>query len=258
MRDKDSIIKQQKDFIYNLKKKTNNFIETIDKTEIEAILLSGSVARGDYFPGKIDGMVDLIIMKKSGSTLTAENLLGKNQKPHIPYHCVQYGDVWFAILFTDFVMTQDFAKLEEPRKFSFIESEILFDKNDLYSKEIIKINQLKNEECNRELQNKIGYIRYLLSEYKKDRWQRRGAIIQLHENLNTAIKMGICCLFYKNNSYVPAEDRALYYSFTLENLPENYATLISNLKNQDTLSEDDYNRRESLFRSLILDWIVGV
>jgi hypothetical protein len=70
--------------------------------------------------------------------------------------------------------------------------------------------------------------------------------------------MGICCLFYKNNSYVPAEDRALYYSFTLEKLPENYGTLIYDLKNQDTLSEDDYNRRESLFRSLILDWIVGV
>ena len=138
MQDKNSIIKQQKNFINNLNKNTKIFIETIDKTEIETILLSGSVARGDYFPGKIDGMIDLIIMKKNGSTLKAENVFGKNQKPHIPYHCVQYGDVWFQILFTDFVMTQDFAKLEEPRKFSFIESEILFDKNDLYSKEIIK------------------------------------------------------------------------------------------------------------------------
>ena len=41
------------DFIHSLKDKTSAFINQLDKSEIEAILLSGSVSRGDYFPEKI-------------------------------------------------------------------------------------------------------------------------------------------------------------------------------------------------------------
>lgn len=67
--------------------------------------------------------------------------------------------------------------------------------------------------------------------------------------------MAVCCLYYINNSYVPAEDRQLYYSLTLSNLPKNYESLIFELKNQNTASEDDYNRRENLFRKTILDFI---
>ncbi|MCQ2386410.1 MAG: hypothetical protein MJ078_07045 [Clostridia bacterium] len=55
--------------------------------------------------------------------------------------------------------------------------------------------------------NSVFALECLLSDYKKDRWLRRKAILQLHENLNTAIRMGILCLYYKNNSYAPAEDR---------------------------------------------------
>lgn len=70
-----------------------------------------------------------------------------------------------------------------------------------------------------------------------------------------AISAGISCLFYKNNSYALAEDRALYYSFTLEKLPESYAEQIYELKNQDTQSMADYERREALFRNMMLAWL---
>ena len=82
MKNKEFIIEQQKDFIQGLKNKTIDFINKIDKSEIETILLSGSVFRGDYFPGKFDGMVDLIVMKKMEATLRQKNFLDqiKNQK----------------------------------------------------------------------------------------------------------------------------------------------------------------------------------
>ena len=60
MKNKEFIIEQQKDFIQGLKNKTIDFINKIDKSEIETILLSGSVSRGDYFPGKFDGIVRFI------------------------------------------------------------------------------------------------------------------------------------------------------------------------------------------------------
>ena len=52
MKTKEVIIEQQKDFIQNLKNITYDFINRIDKSEIETILLSGSVSRADFFPQK--------------------------------------------------------------------------------------------------------------------------------------------------------------------------------------------------------------
>lgn len=94
MKNKEQIIIQQKEFIQKIETATTKFIDSIDKSQIETILLSGSVARGDYFPqknenGEDEGMIDLIVMKKDGSSITTEELFGKNQDPEIPYHCIK-------------------------------------------------------------------------------------------------------------------------------------------------------------------------
>ena len=101
----------------------------------------------------------------------------------------------------------------------------------------------------------MGYIHYLLSDYKKDRWYRRDAFIQLHENLNTAIRAGIRALYYLNGFYSPAEDRAIYYSHSLQKLPEKYEELIVQVCNQKTDSEEDYFRREKIFMDNIVGFI---
>ena len=93
MKSKEVIIEQQNDFILKLKDKTCEFINSIDKSEIETILLSGSLSRGDFFPrinedGDIDGMVDLTVMRKKGSRIKAEDIFGPDQEPQIPFHCV--------------------------------------------------------------------------------------------------------------------------------------------------------------------------
>ena len=260
MKTKEVIVEQKKDFIQEMKDKTISFINSIDKSEIETILLSGSVSRGDYFPQKkenaeYNGMVDLIIMRKKGSTITAEEIFGPNQDPPIPYHCVKIDNIWFAILFTDFIDTDMFSKFEEPRRFSVLESQILYDPNKSYKNELEKINQFVKEDLDNKLNGSLGYIHYLISDYKKDRWYRRDAFIQMHENLNTAIRAGIRALFYLNGFYSPAEDRAIYYSHSLKKLPENYAELISKSCNQITDSEEDYFRREKIFMENIVGFI---
>ena len=146
MKTKEVIIEQQKDFIQKMKDKTFTFINSIDKSEIETILLSGSLSRGDYFPqkkenGEYNGMVDLIVMRKNGSSITAEDIFGANQEPEIPFHCIKFDGIWFEILFTDFIDTDMFSKFEEPRKFSVLESQILYDTNNSYKNELVKINQ---------------------------------------------------------------------------------------------------------------------
>ena len=255
MKNKEFIIEQQKDFIQSLKNKTIDFINKIDKSEIETILLSGSVSRGDYFPGKFDGMVDLIVMKKNGSDITAEKLFGPNQEPEIPFHCIKVDDIWYEILFTDFITLEGFKSYDEPKKFSVLESQILYDSNNSYKNELSKINQFVKQDLQNNLNGSLGYIHYLISDYKKDRWYRRDAFIQMHENLNTAIRAGIRALFYLNGFYSPAEDRAIYYSHSLQKLPENYAEVILQICNQNTDSEEDYFRREKLFMDKIVQYI---
>lgn len=255
MKDKNQIINQQKEFISESKQKALDFISKIDKTEIETILLSGSVARGDFFPGKYGGMTDLIIMRKPGSMISPEELLGENQDPGIPYHCVCSEGNWFEILFSDFIDIEKFQMLDEARKSAIMESIILFDKTGKYGGQSERINEVTREYCRKELKRNIEYIRYLISDYKKDRWYRRGAFLQLHENLNTAINAGIKCLFYINNLYPPAEDRRLYYSFSLKELPENYREKIPDLKSQTAGDEKDYFRREEIFRKVLLNFI---
>jgi len=111
MKTKEVIIEQQKDFIQEMKEKTLAFINSIDKSEIETILLSGSLSRSDFFPqknenGEYKGMIDLIVMRKKGSKVTAEEIFGPDQDPPIPYHCIKIDDVWWAIMFTDFIPLQ--------------------------------------------------------------------------------------------------------------------------------------------------------
>ena len=147
MKTKEVIIEQQKDFIQEMKNKTLALINSIDKSEIETILLSGSVSRADFFPLKKEndeyrGHVDLIVMRKKGSCVAAEDIFGPDNDPPVPYHCIKVDHVCYAILFTDFIDTEKFLQLDEPRKFSVLESQILYDPNNSYKNELEKINQL--------------------------------------------------------------------------------------------------------------------
>ncbi|QQO09180.1 hypothetical protein [Breznakiella homolactica] len=236
---------RQKEYISKIKKHAAKYLKTIDKTEIETILLSGSVSRGDYFPSEKGGMIDLIVMRKENSKITAEKIFGKDQDPYIPYHCIKWNGEWFAILFGDFITSQKFRKTEEARKYALLESQILYDESGKYKEELASIESFAKEEQKKELEVEKNYIQYVLS--KEKRWEIREAYSQMHQNLNTAINQGIRCLYYKNNKYAPAEDRRLYYSYELDQLPENYEALMIKLMRQEIDSKKDYERRKKLF-----------
>lgn len=136
-----------------------------------------------------------------------------------------------------------------------MESKLIYEKSDSYSKFLLNIkNNIEKELKNKKIET-IGYIDYLLSGYKTDRWILREAYPQLHANLNKAIELGIKCLYYRHNSYSPAEDRALYYSFTLDNINERYGIIMAELYKQDIFSLKDYYRREKIFNKLFLPMI---
>jgi hypothetical protein len=85
---RSEIVKLRASDISLIRQRADSYVRGINTKELAAILLSGSVARGDFFPGKLGGMTDLTVFKKAGSLVAAEELFGKNEDPEIPYHCV--------------------------------------------------------------------------------------------------------------------------------------------------------------------------
>jgi hypothetical protein len=233
-----------------MKKHADDFVNSTDKKEIETILLSGSVSRGDYCPDKNGGMIDLIVMKKKGSKVTVEEVFGKNEDPYIPFHCIRWNGEWFEILFTEFIDCSVFKEFNEAGKFSVLESKILYDPNKKYKSELKIIEKFAKEEQKRKLEETKGYLKYIVG--KEVRWEIRKAYPNMHNNLNSAIQLGINCLYYLNKKYAPAEDRKLYYTYELEKLPNDYENLMIELLKQKIDSKKDYARRRKLFMEQFL------
>jgi hypothetical protein len=238
--------KINKDNIDRLRFFTKKYLKTIDKNNIETILLSGSVARGDYFYDPLMGCIDLTVMIKDGVNITPEEIFGKDEIPDIPFHCVQWNGEYFQIAFHEFIDKEKFVELPESKKSALLESKILYDPNIKYKNELIKIKKTAKNEQKHLLDNTKNYINYILGKNKK--WEKRGAYSSMHQNINLAVQLGIKCLFYKNNKYAPADDRQLYYTFELDKLPKNYEQLMNELSKQKYNSKKDYERRIKIFK----------
>ena len=247
--------KKQSAYIAQLQKDVLSYISSLDKTNIETILLSGSVARGDYYPGKYGAKIDLTFMKKRNSLVTPESILGENLDASIPYHCTKWNNNEFQIAFHDYIDLASFQVQNESKKYALLESSIIYDPNQVYSNDLISINKYAVVDHHLLKTNSLSYINYLLSDYKKNRWEQRSAFPQLHHNLNTAFQYWIKCMYYINGMYAPAEDRRLYYSYEQQSLPANYGKTVANFCKQDIESEIDYKRREEIFINQLLPFV---
>lgn len=233
----------QKDFVGHLRVLTEKYISSLEKSKIQTILLSGSVARGDYFPGKFGGYVDLIVMTKEPN-FDKNTIFGKDIEPEIPYHCVQTfidnEKIGFEIDIRPFVSVHKFETFDEARKWSILESKILYDENDLFSKELRKIESTKKTEQKSFFEKTMFEIEQLTGDYICDKWLRRAAYVQLHANLNKAIELGIRCLYYINETYVAPDNRLSYYTYSFEKLPKNYCRMMKMLMKQNISSRRDF------------------
>lgn len=252
----------QKDFIAGLKNLAEKYVSGLDKKNIQTVLLSGSVARGDYYPGKLGGYVDLIVMTK-GQGFDADAVLGKDVEPVIPYHCVeteiQGTRIGFAIDVRTFVSVEQFKTFDEARKWSVLEAKIIYDEGGLYESELEKIHRLRDEEIKSYFEGTLFGVERLVSEYMCDKWMRRDAFVQLHENLNKAVELSIHCLYYINGSYVGPDNRLSYYTYSFKKLPggssAKYGNLMKKLMRQNIFSLRDFLRRKFLFEKQFLSWL---
>ena len=108
-----------------LRAQAESYTSAIPKESLLAVLLPGSVARGDFYPGKLGGMTDLIVFKRPDANVTADELFGKNEDPDVPYHCVKRDGDWYQIWFSEMLEGETYRQLPESRKFAINESILL-------------------------------------------------------------------------------------------------------------------------------------
>jgi predicted nucleotidyltransferase len=233
----------------------NDFIGTIDTSKLKLIMLSGSVARGTYIPGEQGGAIDLIIFTKDKS-YDPRSELGRDIEPHIPGHFIRFKDQHFQIKIYDDSYLLNFSNQSEAEKYAFLESEVLF-RNDNHMDDLINkiIVEKVPDEITELFRKAYGYSRYLLNDYKVDRWKNRNAVLQLNMNLHHALNQAIRCFFYINKTYYPAEDRALYFSLNLKKIPADLEEIYNKLLLISDDSLGNYLQRENLFKRKILGFI---
>lgn len=126
----EQVKNRQSQNITQLIEEIKNFSTQILKPNAEILsgLLSGSIARGDYWPGKYGGAVDLTIFVENFSDFNAEEALGEDREEHIPGHFIKHDKQYYQIKIYDQKYFETFQMNNEAEKYAFFESIILFDK----------------------------------------------------------------------------------------------------------------------------------
>lgn len=241
----------QSSFIGSLILAAKQYVSSVDKTGIQTILLNGSVVRGDFCTQNLGGYVNLVVMVKDEKSFDWEKIFGKAEEEFYIFHCVRKEicgrKIGFQIEKRPFESLGYFETLDENRRWAHLESEILYDENELFGRELLKINEVMGNNLCQLMNRSLSYIGELISNYKEQKFYGRDCPQQLHENLNSAIRNAVKCLYYINGKYSAPEERALYYSFDLDKLPLDYENMMKNLYRQHIDSYEDYERRKKIF-----------
>lgn len=245
---------RQAPFVDGCRRRALAFAATLPAAGIQGVLLSGSVARGDYYPGDLGGMVDLTVFPVPGAYRDPSTVLGPDEEPSIPFHCVTHQGQGYQVRWMPPPGPGDLSAMDEALAFSLMESTVLVETDGFWTRRRAALATAALPLLAERKARDLGYARYLTNPYKVDRWRRRGETFQLHLNLSRALDLCLACLYRANGSFPPAEDRRMYYSVDLAALPPDWPGLATSLWASSPDSLADYGRRESLFTDVLLPW----
>lgn len=127
---------EQHELIENLKTATKKYVSQLYKEGIQTILLNGSIKRGDFCTQHLGGYVDLVVMVKDEKIFNWKKTFGEAEEEFYIYHCVRKEidglKVGFQIEKRPFETLDYFETLDENRRWAHLESEILYDEDDLF------------------------------------------------------------------------------------------------------------------------------
>jgi predicted nucleotidyltransferase len=179
--------------------------------KILGALLTGSVARGDSRIGPFGIMIDLAIVVDKKVNIDLADLFGPDEEPYIPYHCTKMENgIGFGI---EAVEREELYKIREKPESTIYakwESVIIDDKLGILQewKEryfLLSVDQIKERALSRYFR-----FQYMTNDYRVEKWEFRGAWLQLHHNMNEACNCFCEFLYIINGFFIPRNDWLVY------------------------------------------------
>ena len=219
------LVKEQEAEVSMLKKiiDTINTEKIVPHKKILGALLTGSVARGDARKGPFGIMIDVSVVVKNKADISLEEVFGKDEEPHIPFHCVPIkDDIWIAV---KIIEEKDLWKIRsegESTIFAMNESVILDDKKGILKKWKDEYFIITPEQSKERAKNQYYRFCYVTGDYRFEKWSYREAWVQCAQNFNEANECYCSFLYCINSMFIPRKDWLTYLTYEMEIKPEKH------------------------------------
>jgi len=249
---------QKKEVIY-----LRSLVDTLVATKIEphpavmGVLLTGSVSRGDARVGPYGLFIDVAIVVKEKKNLDLKALLGPDEQPSQPFHCVTIdGKIGLAVEVVEYQELLNLRSKDDSVLYAKWESTILVDKEGLLKTWMTKIFTLSDEEVGKRSLIRLRRVGYLIGEYRMEKWSKRGAWIQLCQNQNEAVENFCEFIYCANGLFVPRKDWLVYLTFEQALQPPNLEGLIQRLYKGGPDRESVDARHRALLEAY--EWMLAI
>jgi hypothetical protein len=222
--------------------------------KILGALLTGSVSRGDARVGPFGLFIDFAIIVRNRNEVDLTALLGPDEKPDLPFHCVTLdGNIGLAVELVEYMELLNIRNKDEASIFAKDESTILFDKEGLLKSWKAKYFTITEDDIRKRALVRLFRVGYLIGEYRMEKWERREAWAQLNQNMNEACECFCEFLYCINGSFVPRKDWLVYLTYEQEKKPANLESLMEHL--YQSASDKDSVRKRRIAVLSAYEWM---
>ncbi|MEI8095845.1 MAG: hypothetical protein WCG80_16670 [Spirochaetales bacterium] len=191
--------------------------------EVEAVLLTGSVARGDARQAPLGLLVDVLVLSASGA-VPLEPMFGANTEPELPFYCPAVRGTGFAVAQES--LERFAGPKSESESFALAEAKVLFDRSDKVGIRLGADFPARQAPRQKVAMEHYGLYQYLGGPYRWEKWDYREAWTQLAQNAHEAFESFCAFAYARNGSFVPRKDWLVYLLTEQPNVPADLASLV--------------------------------
>ena len=252
------LLREQKTEVSYLRSLIDTVVErkVLPHKRIMGALLTGSVSRGDARVGPFGLFIDLVIVVRDRRDIDLTVLLGPDEKPALPFHCITIdGNIGLAVEVVEYLELLEIRTKDEATIYAKYESTILFDREGLLKRWRERVLVVSEEDIRKRSLTRLLRVGYLIGEYRMEKWERREAWAQLNQNMNEACECFCEFLYCINGSFVPRKDWLVYLAFEQTNKPPALESLLDQMYTSASDRESVRRRHAALVNAY--EWMTN-
>jgi hypothetical protein len=197
-----------------------------DVPGVIGVLLSGSTARGDARTGPHGFLVDIVIVHDATVAIDPVAAFGPGTEPDLPFHCVEFDGLGFALEFATLEQLRAVRAQPESVVFARNESVVLADPAGELARWKATAFAITEQQIRDRAMAQLSRYRYLVGEYRIEKWAHREAWIQIGQLFNEACECYCFFLHSVNGRFMPRKDWLPYLTYQLPIRPVDHDEIV--------------------------------